>query len=76
MTSSLGTYTLELQEVMQSDAGEYTARASNALGVTEAKCIVRVNRKSRHRQVFKIFFSSVNYFICFNYWYSTVLTCT
>jgi hypothetical protein len=49
MTSSLGTYTLELQEVMQSDAGEYTARASNALGVTEAKCIVRVNRKSRHR---------------------------
>jgi hypothetical protein len=49
MTSSLGTYTLELQEVMQSDAGEYTARTSNALGVTEAKCIVRVNRKSRHR---------------------------
>lgn len=42
-----------------SDAGEYTARASNALGVTEAKCVVKVNRKSKYRLASSVFFKSV-----------------
>jgi hypothetical protein len=42
-------HTLEVNEVLYSDAGEYVARASNAMGIMESKCVVRVTRKSTRK---------------------------
>lgn len=49
ITAFQNMHTMEVNEVLSSDAGEYVARASNAMGIMESKCIVRVTKKSARR---------------------------
>lgn len=49
ITAFQNMHTMEVNEVISSDAGEYVARASNAMGVMESKCVVRVTKKSARR---------------------------
>lgn len=52
ITAFQNMHTMEVNEVLSSDAGEYVARASNAMGTVESKCIVRVTKKSARRAGF------------------------
>ena len=56
-------HAMEIQEVMVTDAGEYIARATNACGVTEARCQIKVNRRMgrRARSVTRRFLIFVNF---------------
>lgn len=39
-------HSLQIREVTTLDAGEFIAKATNAMGEIETRCIVRVNRRS------------------------------
>ncbi|KAK3083179.1 hypothetical protein FSP39_015849 [Pinctada imbricata] len=48
-TSFQNMHSLEIQEVMATDAGEYIAKATNACGTAEVKCQIKVNKRMARR---------------------------